>query len=75
MMQQRVFDEELAKKKQEIEQQLSSQGNEKGDAEILAAIEKDFENNQDAVVEMLIGNVMNVNIDIPKVVKGNFEED
>ena len=75
MMQQRVFDEELAKKKQEIEQQLSSQGNEKGDAEILAAIEKDFENNQDDVVQMLIGNVMNVNIDIPKVVKGNFEED
>ena len=24
---------------------------------------------------MLIGNVMNVNIEIPKVVRGNFEED
>ena len=65
----------MAKKRQDIEKQLSTQGNEKGDEEILAAIEVDYNENLDVVVEMLIGNVMNVNIDIPKVVKGNFEED
>ena len=34
----------------------------------------DYEANKDAVIEMLIGNVMNVNIEIPKVVRGDFEE-
>ena len=74
-MQQGRFEEALAMKRKEIEQQLSSQGNEKEDEEILANIEVDYNTNEDAVVEMLIGNIMNVNIDIPKVVKGNFEDD
>ena len=38
-------------------------------------IEKDFKKNKDAVIEMLIGNVLNVNVEVPRVVKGNFEED
>ena len=68
------YEEALATKRKEIEQQLSNKGNEKSDEEILAAIEIDYNENEDAVVAMLIGNIMNVNIDIPKVVKGNFEE-
>ena len=39
------------------------------------AIAQDFTRNKEAVIEMLIGNVMNVNIDIPRVVKGDFEND
>ena len=35
-------------------------------------LEKDYEENRDAVVKMLIANVMNVNIEIPRVVKGDF---
>ena len=41
----------------------------------MAALQADFEANKDSVIEMLIGNVMNVNIDIPRVVKGDFEDD
>ena len=41
----------------------------------MAALASDFDANKDAVIEMLIGNVMNVNIDIPRVVKGDFEDD
>ena len=41
----------------------------------MAALAADFEGNKDSVIEMLIGNVMNVNIDIPRVVKGDFEDE
>ena len=41
----------------------------------MAAIEKDFKKNKDAVIEMLIANVLNVNVEVPRVVKGNFEDD
>ena len=40
-----------------------------------AAIAADFEANQESVIEMLIGNVLNVNVEVPRVVKGNFDED
>ena len=38
-------------------------------------IEKDFKKNKDAVIQMLIGNVLNVNVEVPRVVKGNFDEE
>lgn len=38
-------------------------------------LENDFNGNKDAVIEMLIKNVMEVNIEIPRVVRGNFEEE
>ena len=38
------------------------------------AIGQDYEANKDEVINMLIANVMNVNIEIPKVVRGDFEE-
>ena len=36
-------------------------------------ITNEYETNKDEVLKMLIGNIMNVNIEIPRVVKGNFE--
>lgn len=39
-----------------------------------AQLDADFNANKDAVIEMLIKNVMSVNIEIPKVVRGDFEE-
>ena len=41
----------------------------------MAAIEKDFKGNKNAVIEMLIANVLNVNVEVPRVVKGNFDDD
>jgi hypothetical protein len=39
------------------------------------SIHKDFLKNKDSVMEMLIKNVINVNVDIPRVIKGDFDED
>ena len=50
-----------------------AKGNTKDDA-VYEAIASDYDANKEAVIQMLIGNVMNVNIEIPKVVRGNFEE-
>ena len=36
-------------------------------------IDDDYTNNKSEVIEMLIRNVMNVNIEIPRVIKGDFE--
>ena len=36
-------------------------------------IENDFNQNKDAVMKMLLQNVINVNIEIPRVIKGDFE--
>ena len=41
----------------------------------MAVIEKDFKANKGAVIEMLIANVLNVNVEVPRVVKGNFDDD
>jgi len=41
----------------------------------MAVIEQDFKANKSAVIEMLIANVLNVNVEVPRVVKGNFDED
>ena len=35
-------------------------------------IHSDYKENKDDVIKMLISNVMNVNIEIPRVVKGDF---
>ena len=35
-------------------------------------LNQDYEDNRDEVVKMLIANIMNVNIEIPRVVKGDF---
>ena len=40
----------------------------------MESINKDFLKNKDYVIEMLIKNVINVNVEIPRVVKGDFDE-
>ena len=40
----------------------------------MESIHKDFLKNKDYVIEMLIKNVINVNVEIPRVVKGDFDE-
>ena len=37
-------------------------------------LQKEFEVNSDKVIDLLIENCMNVDISIPRVVRGNFEE-
>ena len=38
-------------------------------------IEREFEDNKHKVIDLLIDNVINVDISIPRVVRGNFEEE
>ena len=41
----------------------------------MSQIQRDYDQNKQLVIDMLIQNVMQVNKEIPKVVKGNFNED
>ena len=41
-------------------------------ADELAAIEQQFNRNRDEVIEMLLSTVMNVELEVPRVVKQNF---
>ena len=38
-------------------------------------VQKDYEQNKEDVLNMLFANITNVNIEIPRVVKGDFTED
>ena len=42
---------------------------------MFAIIDKDFKANKDKVISMLIGNVLSVNVEVPRVVKGNFDDE
>ena len=64
----------MAQKQAEIDESFSSKNSE-DPSKTFAIIEKDFKANKDAVIKMLIGNVLNVNVEVPRVVKGNFDED
>ena len=37
-------------------------------------IEKDYNQNKERVIDLLVSNVLSVNIEIPKVVKGAYWE-
>eukprot|EP00343_Euplotes_focardii_P000987 CAMPEP_0205804020 /NCGR_PEP_ID=MMETSP0205-20121125/6792_1 /ASSEMBLY_ACC=CAM_ASM_000278 /TAXON_ID=36767 /ORGANISM="Euplotes focardii, Strain TN1" /LENGTH=95 /DNA_ID=CAMNT_0053072917 /DNA_START=91 /DNA_END=378 /DNA_ORIENTATION=- len=41
--------------------------------EEISKIQQDYEDHKDDVVDFLIENVMNVNLEIPRVVRGDFE--
>ena len=43
-----------------------------GDTDI-QHLQRDYTKNKDVVVDLLVKNVLSVNIEIPKVVKGAFE--
>ena len=64
----------LDEKTRELQEEAATSGgadNEK----VMGEIKNDFGDNKEEVIQMLIENIMNVNIEIPKVVKGKFEED
>jgi hypothetical protein len=41
--------------------------------EVMADIQKDYQKNKEAVVDLLVKNVLAVNIEIPRVVKGTYD--
>lgn len=60
----------------ELEAKMAAEDSNGGAASIeknAAIIKKDFEANKDAVMQMLLQNVIKVNIEVPKVIKGDFE--
>lgn len=58
--------------KTRIEDEGAGDGNK--EQEDMEHIQKDFQKNKDIVVDLLVKNVLSVNIEIPKVVKGEFWE-
>ena len=72
--QEKVFQQKVAQKQNEIEEGFKKKQSD-DPVETMAVIEKDFKANKSAVIEMLIANVLNVNVEVPRVVKGNFEDD
>ena len=69
----KLFNEKIAAKKAELE--AADGGNKGDDTNDMAVINADYERNKAEVITMLIKNVMTVNKDIPRVVRGNFEEE
>jgi vacuolar-type H+-ATPase subunit H len=64
----REYQEQLKELKAQIEKEANA-----GKTELVSmTIERDYEANKDKVVELLVRNVLSVNIEIPKVVKGTF---
>ena len=64
--------DELTQKKQEEREDLKKY-EDAADADV-KEIRIQYAKNKDAVCEILMKNVMNVNLNLPKVVVGNFEE-
>ena len=56
--------------KKKIESEGTGDG--KQDQVDMEAIQKDYLNNKETVVDLLVRNVLSVSIEIPRVVKGNF---
>ena len=81
----RVADEKIEKYKAELEQNFEQEKKEKyGDMEDQADIEAetqkeiesirgDYDENKDNVIDFLIDRVVDVDLEIPKVVKGDYE--
>ncbi len=46
----------------------------KQEAVTMDVIEKDYNQNKERVIDLLVSNVLSVNIEIPKVVKGAYWE-
>ena len=81
----RVAQEDIEQYKTELEdnfekRKIAEYGEEEDQAEKeaetqeeITRIESEYEENKENVIEYLIGKVMNVNLEIPKVVRGDFE--
>ena len=57
-------------KKAAMERETAAQGSDN----TMQVIEREFAQNKDAVIEMLIENCMAVDTSIPRVVRGKFDE-
>ena len=56
--------------KTKIEDENSADGNQ--ESKDMDNLQRDFQKNKEVVVDLLVKNVLSVNIEIPKVVKGTF---
>ena len=56
--------------KQRIQEE--GQGDTKGKEADIDALQRDYTKHKDQVVDLLVKNVLSVNIEIPKVVKGTY---
>ena len=63
------YNEEYERLKKHIEAEGKKDNQDTVD---MAKIEEDYAKNKDMVVDLLVKNVLSVNIEIPKVVKGAF---
>lgn len=72
--QQKVFQQKVQAKQNEIEEGFKQKQTD-DPQKAMAVIENDFQSNKAAVIDMLIANVLNVNVEVPRVVKGNFDEE
>ena len=70
--------EELFKKQLEVmHNSLKELGNANQADEVdkaYRAIQNDYAQNKDSVLDMLLSNITNVNIEIPRVIKGDFDD-
>ena len=60
---------------EKLKKQINESNENKGEGHqqvTMEQIEKDYSKNKDRVIELLVSNVLSVNIEIPKVVKGAF---
>ena len=71
-MQKQRYEEKLAEKTSELNSMNDGEEAQKS-AQAFNAIQNDYQVNKEEVIKMLIGNIVNVNIEIPRVVKGDFE--
>merc|ERR1712032_825915 len=60
----------IAEKKAAMERETAAAGSDN----TMSVIEREFEQNKDAVIELLIENCMTVDTSIPRVVRGKFDE-
>ena len=71
-------EKEYQKKYAHLKEEISSGGKDDKSGQThqsqvtMETIENDYTRNKDRVVDLLVSNVLSVNIEIPKVVKGTF---
>lgn len=68
------YQEEYERLKKKIETEGANDGSKQENQVDMEQIQKDYTKNRDLVVDLLVQNVLTVNIEIPKVVKGTFNE-
>ena len=74
----RMKEAEYAREYEELKKKINEGDGNKGQSDnhqasvTMETIEKDYAENKNRVIDLLVSNVLSVNIEIPKVVKGTF---